>query len=130
MGLHIKSFPSGDDVVAEWRPEPHHEAYPGALNGGVIGTLLDCHMNWTASYHLMRRDRLAAPPATVTAEYAVRMLRPTPSGGSVRVVAHVVEDRADRAVVEARLEVDGIVCAMGRGTFVAVKPDHPAYQRW
>jgi hypothetical protein len=40
--LRIKSFDSGDKVVAEWRPEPHHEAFDGILNGG-IAALLHCH---------------------------------------------------------------------------------------
>jgi acyl-coenzyme A thioesterase PaaI-like protein len=130
MGLHIRSVPEGDDVVAEWRPSPHHEAYAGALSGGIIGTLLDCHMNWSAAFHLMRRDGLERPPATVTAEYSIRMLRPTPTGGAVRLLARAVEDRGDRVIVEGRLEADGVVCATGRGTFVAVKPSHPAYGRW
>lgn len=129
-GMRIRSFPRDGEVVAEWRPEPHHEAYAGALNGGVIGTLLDCHSNWTAAHHLMRRDGLAQPPCTVTAEYAIRLLRPTPTGGPVRLVARVVEDRADRAVVEGRLEAGGVTCATSRGTFVAVQPGHPAYHRW
>jgi len=41
-GLRIRSFPQEDGtVVMEWRPERHHEAYPGALNGRIIGTLFD-----------------------------------------------------------------------------------------
>ena len=47
-GLRIKSFPQGDEVVAEFRAEPHHEAFPGAVNGGILGALLDCHSNWAA----------------------------------------------------------------------------------
>jgi hypothetical protein len=38
--------------VAEFRPELHHEAFPGVLNGGIIGALLDCHSNWTAAWAL------------------------------------------------------------------------------
>lgn len=129
-GLRIRSFPSGDDVVAEWTAQPHHEAYPGALNGGVIGTLLDCHMNWAAAQHLMRRDSLDHPPATVTAEYSIRLLRPTPTDRALRLTAHVVEDRPDRAIVEGRIEADGVTCATSRGTFVAVQPGHPAHHRW
>jgi hypothetical protein len=49
-GLRIRSFPKGDEVVAVWKPEPKYEAFPGVLNGGIIGTLLDCHCNWTAAY--------------------------------------------------------------------------------
>jgi acyl-coenzyme A thioesterase PaaI-like protein len=44
--------------------------------------------------------------------------------------ARVVEAMEDRAVVEATLEANGKVTASCRGTFVAVKPGHPAYHRW
>jgi acyl-coenzyme A thioesterase PaaI-like protein len=129
-GLHIRSFLDGGEVVCDWTPEPHHEAYPGMLNGGIVGTLLDCHSNWTAAHHLMVRAVAAAPPCTVTAEYFVKLLRPTPSGQPVHLKARVMESSADRAVVEATLESGGKVCATCRGTFVAVKPGHPAYHRW
>jgi acyl-coenzyme A thioesterase PaaI-like protein len=129
-GLRIRSMPEGEEVVAEWTPEPHHEAFPGMLNGGIIGALLDCHGNWTAAWHLMRTSGADRPPVTVTADYAVKLRRPTPSTGPLRLRARVVESSADRVVVEATLEAGGAVCATCRGTFVAVKPGHPAYHRW
>jgi len=129
-GLRIRSFVQGDEVVCEWRPEPHHEAFPGMLAGGIAGTLLDCHSNWTAAWHLMQRRGTGRPPVTVTADYAVKLMRPAPTGGPVRLRARVVESEEDRAVVEASLEAGGKVCATCRGTFVAVKPGHPAYGRW
>ena len=130
-GLRIRSFARGDDVaVCEWRPEKHHEAFPGVLNGGVIGALIDCHANWTAAWHLMRRAGLDAPPTTVTAEYSVKLTRPTPADAPVQLSARVVEAKEDRAVVEVEMTAGGKVCATGRGTFVAVKPGHPAYHRW
>src|SRR5438034_3047163 len=61
-GLRIKSRVVDGELVAQWTPEPHHEAYTGMLNGGIIGTLLDCHGNWAAAYYLMTRDRLDTPP--------------------------------------------------------------------
>ncbi len=123
-------MPQGDEVVADWTPEPHHEAFPGMLNGGIVGALLDCHGNWTAAWHLMNKAGADTPPVTVTADYAVKLRRPTPSGAPVRLRAKAVESTDDRAVVEASLEAGGIVCATFRGTFVAVKPGHPAYHRW
>jgi acyl-coenzyme A thioesterase PaaI-like protein len=129
-GLHVRSFVEGDEVVAEWTPGPHHDAFPGVLNGGIIGALLDCHSNWAAAHHLMRQGGIEAPPCTVTADFAVRLRRPTPSSGPVRLRARVTESGADRAVVDATLEAQGQVCATCRGTFVAVKPGHPAYHRW
>ncbi|MBA2254830.1 MAG: PaaI family thioesterase [Chloroflexi bacterium] len=133
-GLHIRSFPvrdaEADEAVCDWTPERHHEAFPGILNGGIIGTLMDCHSNWTAAHHLMRRAGAEIPPGTVTADYAVRLLRPTPANGPVRVTARVVDSSEDRATIDAMLEAGGRVTATCRGTFVAVKPGHPAYHRW
>jgi acyl-coenzyme A thioesterase PaaI-like protein len=132
-GLRIRSFPSPTDpeeIVADWTPAPYHEAFEGVLNGGIIGTLLDCHSNWTATTHLMRERGADRPPTTVTLDYAVRMRRPTPSGQPVHLSARVVESAEDRATVEAALSSGGEVTATCRGTFVAVKPGHPAYDRW
>jgi uncharacterized protein (TIGR00369 family) len=130
-GLRIRSFPRGEEeAVCEWQPEAHHEAFPGVLNGGIIGALFDCHMNWTAARHLMKRNGAETPPCTVTADYAIKLKRPTPTDAPVRLVARVVESTDDRAVVEAELIAHDKVCATSRGTFVAVKPGHPAYHRW
>ena len=129
-GLRIRSFPQGDEVVADWTPEPHHEAFPGVLNGGIIGSLLDCHCNWTAAYALMRQAGAESPPCTVTADYAIKLLRPTPTNGPVQLSARIVELKDDRAIVEGTLSAGGKVCDTCRGTFVAVKPGHPAYHRW
>lgn len=129
-GLKIRSFPQQDEVVADWTPESHHEAFPGILNGGIIGALLDCHSNWTAAWHLMKRVQANHPPCTVTAEYSIKLLRPTPSQGLLHLRACVKESSEDRAVIEATLEAGGKVCASCRGVFVAVKPGHPAFHRW
>ena len=129
-GLHIRSFAEGNEVVAEWQPEPHHQAFQDVLNGGIIGTLLDCHSNWTAAYHLMRWLGADRPPTTVTADFHVRLLRPTPVDGPLHIRAHVVESTDDRATVEATLAAGGTVTATCRATFVAVRPGHPAYGRW
>ncbi len=130
QGLRIKSFVEGDEVVAEWRPQPHHQAFDGILNGGICGALLDCHSNWTAAYHLMRKAGAAAPPCTVTADFHVTLRRPTPMDALLKLRAHVVESTDDRAVVDASLEANGKTTATCRGTFVAVREGHPAYHRW
>jgi acyl-coenzyme A thioesterase PaaI-like protein len=129
-GLRIRSFPEGDEVVAAWTPEPHHEAFPGILNGGICGALLDCHSNWTAAWHLMRQAGSETPPCTVTSEFAVKLRRPTPMGVPLRLRARVAESGADVAVVDASIEANGKVTATCRGTFVAVKEGHPAFHRW
>ena len=129
-GLHIRSFPEGDEVVATFQPETYQEAFPGMLSGGIIGTLLDCHCNWTATYHLMKKAGLDHPPCTVTAEYTVKLRRPTPTAGDIVIAARPTQVADDRATVEAELRAGGTVCATSVGVFVAVKPGHPAYHRW
>ena len=129
-GLHVRSFPKGEGTVAEWKAESHHEAFPGVLNGGIIGALLDCHSNWTAAWHLMNQSGAGTPPCTVTADFHVTLKRPTPSKEPVHLTARVVESKADRATIEATLESGGKVTATCRGTFVAVREGHPAYHRW
>ena len=131
-GLRIKSFPSenGEEIIAEWHADEHHQAFPGMLSGGIVGTLLDCHSNWTAAHYLMKKNGKSEPDCTVTANYSVKLLRPTPFDATIYLKARVVESSEDRATVEAELIANDKVCATCRGLFVAVKEGHPAYHRW
>ncbi len=131
LGLRIRSFAEGDDaLVCRWRPQAHHLAFPGVLNGGICGALVDCHSNWTAAWHLMRKAGATSVPCTVTADFAVKLRRPTPMDVELVIRAHVVEPHEDRAVVEATIEAGGTITVTGRGLFVAVKEGHPAFHRW
>lgn len=129
-GLRIRSFEQGDELVADWTPEPHHLAFDGVLNGGICGALLDCHSNWAATVYLMKANHMGTPPCTVTADFHVVLKRPTPTDTALHLRAKVVESAEDKAVVEASIEANGKVTATCRGTFVAVKEGHPAYHRW
>ena len=130
QGLRIKSFAEGDGCVAEFRAQQHHEAFPGVVNGGIIGALLDCHSNWTAMWALMQKTGVKTPPCTVTADFHVVLKRPTPIDAVLKLRARAVELGEDRAVIDATLEANGKVCATCKGTFVAVKEGHPAFHRW
>ena len=129
-GLRIKSIPSdGGGLICDWTPQAHHEAFPGMLNGGIIGSLLDCHCNWAAAFALMNDQNLDTTPCTVTADYHVKLKRPTPAPSEVELRAWVTELKAPRAIVKATLSANDRVCATCTGTFVAVGPEHPAYHR-
>jgi acyl-coenzyme A thioesterase PaaI-like protein len=161
QGLRIKSFvatsktadegtdsarrflepnPTSGKLIATFTPQPHHVAFEGIVNGGIISTLLDCHLNWTAAWHLMLTDGLDVPPCCVTARYEVTFKAPTPFRAPLRIEAAVIESSSRKAVVggilgpfdlsdPARPSINEVT-ATGLGTFVAVKPDHPAYHRW
>ena len=130
QGLHIRSFADGDELVCDWTPQPHHLAFENVVNGGIIGSLLDCHSNWTAAHHFMKQRNTDEVPPTVTSDFHVTLKRPTPMGTNLHLRAHVVEATEDRAVIDATLEANGKVTATCRGTFVAVTEGHPAYHRW
>jgi acyl-coenzyme A thioesterase PaaI-like protein len=133
QGLQIHSYPKGDDpaeLVCEWTPQPHHQAFDGILNGGICGALLDCHSNWAATWFLMKKHASETPPCTVTADFHVTLKRPTPMDVPLHLWARVVEAGDDRAIVESTLTANGKVTVTCRGTFVAVKEGHPAYHRW
>ena len=129
QGLKIRSMVEGESVVAKWTPRPYHHAFEEILSGGIISTILDCHSNWTGAYSLMIQAGAKAPPPTVTASIFVEFLKPTPIA-PLFLEAKAKEASGRRAVVESTLKAEGVVTATLRGTFVAVKADHPAAKRW
>lgn len=116
--------------MADWTPAPHHKAFEGYVSGGVLGILFDCHSNWAAVHFLMEAKGLERPPDTVTAQYSVTFLRPTPIGRTLRFSSKLLGIDGNRATVETILAVDGVTTATSKGAFVIVKEGHPAYGRW
>ncbi len=104
LRLHSTAAPDGDGVVATWQPQLRYAAAPGVLNGGIVGTLLDCHAA-AALYHLLRErgdDSMWA-----TAEFTVALRRPTSHAAPLELFARVVELDESDARIEARLESEG-----------------------
>ncbi|HSK71007.1 MAG TPA: PaaI family thioesterase, partial [Pyrinomonadaceae bacterium] len=115
-GLRIRSFENeAGEYVAEWRAEEHHQAFPGMLNGGIIGALLDCHSNWAAAHYLMKKSGKTEPDCTVTANYSIKLLRPTPFDVPIHLKARIVESTDTTATVEAELIANDKVCATCKG---------------
>ncbi len=133
-GLRIRSFAKEEEdgaiLLLKFKPQPHHLAFEGILNGGIIGTVLDCHCNWTAAYNLMLKRSPRQLPSTVTAEYHIKLKRITPVDRELLIWAHPVEIKGDKVRVEGEILADGKVTASCTGLFVAVKEGHPAFRRW
>lgn len=123
-GLHIRSFPEGELIVARWQPDEHHQAFPNILNGGIIGTLMDCHSAATAWWALSEQGN-SPGPNVVTAQYAVKLLRPTPTDRTLTIIGRPLEASGRRARVAAHIEVDGETTATCEGTFVRPRPKQP-----
>jgi len=129
-GLRIESFVDGEAVIADFDPNPEHQAFPGVINGGIIGSLFDCHMNWTAANAIMNAGELDHLPVTVTADFHVHLRRPTPYPETLHLSAWVVSVDGNKAEVEAKMTAADKVTATCTANFVAVEEGHPAYHRW
>ena len=122
-GLRIRSLaaPDGDGVVATWESQPHHVSAPGVLNGGIVGALLDCH-SVAAVYAETDGPGDLADGWWATAEYSVKLLRPTPTDAPLRLHARVVELTDTEALTEARLESGGKLRATCTARFPQLAP--------
>ncbi|MDF1654184.1 MAG: PaaI family thioesterase [Coxiellaceae bacterium] len=129
-GLQINSYVDGDKVIAEFTARPEHRAFEGAVSGGIVGVLMDCHCNWTACWALMQHQGLKTPPCTVTAEYNIHLKRPTPSDSVLLIEAWVENIDGNKAWTAGHIIANDKITATCQGMFVAVNESHPAYHRW
>ena len=129
-GLQINSYRTEQGLEMRFTPSEEHQAFPGMVNGGIIGTLMDCHGNWAAAIALMDEQNLDEPPCTVTASYSISLRRPTPTNTELVITAYAEEISGNKVNVRMELKADDKICATGKGLFVAVKEGHPAFHRW
>ena len=106
-GLQIKSYRTEEGLEMEFECEEKHQAFPGVINGGLIGSLIDCHGNWTAAIAIMDKNGLDAPQCTVTAQDEVKLKRPTPFGSRLMLKSRVLALQTDRAAVIIELKAEG-----------------------
>ncbi|MDP2645926.1 MAG: PaaI family thioesterase [Desulfobacterales bacterium] len=121
--LHVRTAWDGKEGVFRFRPEPHHTGYPGAVYGGLIASIMDCHCIGTAVGALYQAE--ARPPGTepvircVTANLNVSYLRPTPVDAELFFKSHVKTLHDRKVVVSCSVTANGQECA--RGEIVAVR---------
>lgn len=129
-GLQIKSRWEGDDFILRYKPKEEHRAFGDILNGGIIGSLFDCHSNWCAATTLFKLHPDKPFPSTVTSEFYVKLKRPTPLNAQILIKAKPSEIDGTKVIVEAEMWANNKLTATCRGIFFAVQPGHPAFHRW
>ena len=126
-GLHLKSFLEGEELVARWRPQKHHHAYPGYLNGGIATTLIDCHSACTAFVLDCRESGLnigAEPhtlPAGWTRAMTIEFLKPTPLGPELVLRSKVIKKGKKSRTVVCSLYANDEECVRGEVTIVMAR---------
>jgi len=123
-GLRIRSHWEGDEGVCRWMPEAHHRAGEGFINGGVLATVIDCHMGCTATaaaYKAEGRELGSGPELVyVTASLQVDYLRPTPAGQPVELRASIRQINGRKITVACSLRSGGEETVRGEAVFVRV----------
>jgi len=106
-GHQLKSYIEGEEVVARFRPAPHHIAVPGFVYGGLLASLADCHGMATAAADRWTGEGPA--PRFVTGALRVDYLKPTPLGVELELRGKVTERSEKKAVVKVTISALGNV---------------------
>ena len=77
-GLRLRSYRIENGLESIVSFDKKFCAFPGIVNGGIVGTAFDCAGNWTAAIALMDLGCLPNPPLTVVAEMLINYQEPTP----------------------------------------------------
>jgi acyl-coenzyme A thioesterase PaaI-like protein len=127
LGLHLKSYLSGDTTEARFTPATHFSGgVPGNVYGGMIASLLDCHGTASAAAFAYRyRGRMMGdhePPIRfVTGSLKIEYKKPTPLEQELTIVGSLTSLAGRKAVIALSLSANGEVCATGEMVAVEMK---------
>lgn len=108
IGLALKFWEEGDEVVARWQPHRNFEGYNNVVHGGIQATLMDEVASWTVY--------IKCETAGVTASMDVSYKHPVyVSDGEIEVRGKLVEQNRRFATIETRIVTgEGKVSALGQ----------------
>lgn len=113
MGLGMRFRLENGRAVAEFRPSPHHQGFPGHMHGGLVATMLDEAMGWAV---------YGQGVWAVTAKMSTRFREPVPLSEPLVVSGWVTRTRGP--LLDARAEIrtrEGALLAQAEGVFMRVR---------
>ena len=116
IGLQMKFF-SDDKSVFSWLKVPNHlMGWDNLVHGGILSTILDEIMSWSAIYLLKK--------LILTKSMTVDFIKPVFEGMELKVEGNVFEKRSDKeAVMRGRIyNAEGVLCAKSKGIFALLEP--------
>lgn len=114
LGLKSRFYELEDgQLLAIFRPADGHQGYPGRLHGGIAATILD---------ETIGRAIMVAHSGNiwgVTIDFSMKLRKPVPIDGEVRVLARIVSEgkRSFRGEGEILL-ANGQVAVEGQGRYL------------
>ncbi len=118
-GLHASYYElDNGDLVCVFRPQEHHQSYPGRMHGGITAAVLDETIGRAVMH---RRD---TPTWGVTVEFSIKYRKPIPYGEELRAVGRITNDsgRLFEGTGELLL-ADGSVAAEATGKYLKMPID-------
>ena len=115
-GLQMKFF-TDDEAVFSWLKIPDHMCgFDNIIHGGIISTILDEIMSWSAIYLLKK--------LILTKSMTIEFIKPIYMGMELKTEGIVFEHKKKREVVMQGLIYDtkDILCARSKGIYVLFEP--------
>lgn len=115
-GLHMH-FQSDGETVFSWLKVPRHLCgWQNILHGGIISTILDEIMSWTA-HHLIKK-------LILTRSISIEFLKPAYVETNLRAEGRIHQLTSERqALLKARLyNANEKICARATGSFALLTP--------
>ncbi|MFH0783818.1 MAG: PaaI family thioesterase [Pseudomonadota bacterium] len=100
-------------LMAIFKPAEQHQGYPGRLHGGIAATILDETIG--RAIMLNYSDNIWG----VTVDFSMKLRKPVPMEGEVRVLARIVSEGNRSFQGEGKILLpDGQVAVTGRGKYL------------
>ena len=118
-GLQMKFF-TDDRSVFSWLKIPDHLCgWDNIVHGGIISTVLDEIMSWSAIYLLKK--------LILTKSMTIEFIKPIYVGMNLKTEGFVSERKSDReALMQGHIyDSNDVLCAKSTGTYVLLKPEYP-----
>jgi uncharacterized protein (TIGR00369 family) len=111
LGLKLKFFEDGEELVSEWDPENRFQGYHDILHGGIQATLMDEIASWVVYVKL----RTAGFTSRADIRYRKSVYV---NKGALKIRASVLQMRRNLADIGVRLfDSENVLCAEGTFTY-------------
>jgi len=115
-GLQMKFFSDDKSVFSRVKVPDHLVGWDNLVHGGILSTILDEIMGWSAMYLLKKLN--------LTKSMTVDFIKPVFEGMELKVEGSVFEKRSEKeAVMQGRIyNNEGVLCTKSKGIFVLFEP--------
>ena len=119
-GLHLSSQvdPDTGSVQTTFTPDPHHIGFENIIHGGVLATVLDEIMVWSAIW--------VSKKACVAAELSLRFVQKAGVGRPLRAVANITRQRSRLIETTGEIRDDADLICTATAKYIPLGPAETA----